>query len=299
MKTENRKVALVLSGGGARGLAHIGVIEELLRAGYQITSIAGTSIGSLIGGIYVSGKLPEFKEWISSIGKLDIIRLLDFAIYKNRFVKGEKVFRKLQDFIDDVNIENLSIPYSAVAVDIKSHREIVFRSGSLVKAIRASVSIPTLIQPLNYEGIELVDGGVLNPLHLNIVKRTDHDIVVAVDLNSNIPYSPIVKSRNKKEHHATYLKAKEYINRKWQGSVKKRNSKGIGFFDLITESIYTMQMKLTEVTIEKYQPELVVRISRRSCEIYEYHRAEELIEYGRKQFISALNDFLRRTVNIP
>ncbi|MBM3435354.1 MAG: phospholipase, partial [Bacteroidetes bacterium] len=137
MKKDCKNTALVLSGGGARGLAHIGVIEELLKNGFNITSIAGTSIGSLIAGVYVSGKLPEFSNWICSIGKLEILKLLDFAIYKNGFIKGEKVFRKLQDFIDDIRIEDLEIPYAAVSVDIKNHSEVIFRSGSLVKAIRA------------------------------------------------------------------------------------------------------------------------------------------------------------------
>lgn len=292
MKKDKNQVALVLSGGGARGLAHIGVIEELIKQGFSISSIAGTSIGSLIGGIYVSGKLPEFSEWIRNIGKFDLIRLMDFAIYKNGFIKGEKVFRKLQDFIADINIEDLRIPYAAVAVDIKNHREVVFRSGNLIKAIRASVSIPTLIKPLNYDGAELVDGGVLNPLPLNTVARTEGDLVVAVDLNSNIPYAPKTKTGRIKEHNSTYLKAKEHISRKWRGSVKETNKRSsIGFFDLITESIYTMQMKLTELAVEQYKPDVIVRISKRSCEIYEYHRAEEIMAYGKNQFIAALEDY--------
>ncbi|MBM3436637.1 MAG: phospholipase, partial [Bacteroidetes bacterium] len=204
---------------------------------------------------------------------------------------GEKVFRKLQDFIDDIRIEDLEIPYAAVSVDIKNHSEVIFRSGSLVKAIRASVSIPTLIRPITYQGIELVDGGVLNPLPLDTIVKTGNDIVVAVDLNSNIPYTRKSISRIEKGHDSKYRKAKEFINRKWPGSVKEKDNRGIGFFDLITESIYTMQMKLTELSIEKNKPDILVRISRHSCEIYEYHRASEMIDYGRKQLRSALAEF--------
>jgi NTE family protein len=292
MKTTVKNVALVLSGGGARGLAHIGVIEELMNNGYTISSIAGTSIGSLIGGVYVSGKLPVFKEWICHIGKFDLLKLMDFAIYKNGFIKGEKVFKKLQDFIDDTDIENLNIPYSAVSVDIRKHKEIIFRSGNLVQAIRASVAIPTILRPLNFHGTELVDGGVLNPLPLDAVERTAGDIVVAVDLNSSIPYSRKHAPNGQIKHDSNYLKAKEFINRKWPGSTKDKSIKGVSIFDLITESIYTMQMKLTETAIEKFRPDILVSISKFSCEIYEYHRAEEIIEYGRKQFRTAHEIYL-------
>ncbi len=292
METSKKNIALVLSGGGARGLAHIGVIEELLKKGYEITSIAGTSIGSLIGGVYVSGKLPEFTEWICNIGKLDVLKLMDFAIHKDGFIKGEKVFKKLSEFIDKANIEDLPIPYSAVSVDILKHCEVVFSSGNLIKAIRASVSIPTILRPLNYLGTELVDGGVLSPLPLNSVARTENDILVAVNLNSDMPYARKHRTDEQGNFESAYLKAKEFINRRWPVTEKSKNIKVVGFFDLITESIYTMQMKLAEMAIEKYQPDIMVSISRFSCELFEYYRAEELIEYGRKQFLASHAIFL-------
>jgi len=292
LETSKKNVALVLSGGGARGLAHIGVIEELLKKGFDITSIAGTSIGSLIGGVYVSGKLPEFTEWICNIGKLDVLKLMDFAIHKDGFIKGEKVFKKLSEFIDKTNIEDLPIPYSAVSVDILKHREVVFQSGNLIKAIRASVSIPTILRPLNYLGTELVDGGVLSPLPLNSVARTENDILVAVNLNSDMPYTRKSGTDEKGNFEIAYLKAKEFINKRWSRTEKSKNVKGVGFFDLITESIYTMQMKLAEMAIEKYQPDIMVSISRFSCELFEYYRAEELIGYGRQQFLASHAIFL-------
>lgn len=295
MEITKKNVALVMSGGGARGMAHIGVIEELLKNNYDITSIAGTSIGSLIGGVYVSGKLPEFTEWICNIGKLDVLKLMDFAIHKDGFIKGEKVFKKLREFIDNVNIEDLPVPYSAVSVDILNHREMVFSSGNLPKAIRASVSIPTILRPLNYLGTELVDGGVLSPLPLNSVARTKNDILVAVNLNSDIPYPRKPKVNDHSNFESAYLKAKDFINRKWTKTEKSKDIKGVGFFDLITESIYTMQMKLAEMAVEKYQPDILVSISRFSCELFEYYRAEELIDYGREQFKAAHAVFLEES----
>jgi NTE family protein len=280
---DKKNVALVLSGGGARGLAHIGVIEELLKNGYQITSLSGTSIGSVVAGVYVSGKLTEFKDWISHVGKFDVFKLMDFAISKNGFVKGEKVFNKMREFIEDVNIEDLDIPFAAVSVDIKNHKEIVFRTGKLIEAIRASVSVPTILKPMNYKGIELVDGGLLNPLPLDCIVRNPDDLLIAVDLNTDLPYQRPRIKKYPENHGSTYLKVKEMVNEKWSKFHKGDNNKGIGLFDLITESIYTMQMKLTQTALEKHKPDILVKISRNSCDIFEFHRAEELIEYGRMQ----------------
>ncbi len=237
-KKENSKnVALVLSGGGARGMAHIGVIEEILKSGYNITSISGTSIGSLIAGVYVSGKMDEFKEWVTHITKLDVFKFMDFAISKSGFIKGEKIFKELQKFILDKNIEDLKIPYAAVAVDIKNHKEVVFRSGPLRKAIRASASIPTVLKPLYLNELELIDGGVLNPLPISCIKRNDGDILIVVDLGADIPY-PIPKLKKVTvEQENNYRKTMDFINEKWSIYFKNDKPKRTGFFDLITESL--------------------------------------------------------------
>ena len=131
----SRNIALVLSGGGARGMAHIGVIEELLKRDYRITSIAGTSMGALIGGVYAQGKLEEFKNWVTGLDQLEVFKLVDLTIGKGGLVKGEKVLNKMKEFIPDTNIEDLPIPYSATAVDIIKHEEVVFRSGSVALTI--------------------------------------------------------------------------------------------------------------------------------------------------------------------
>lgn len=272
-------------------MAHIGVIEEILKSGYTITSISGTSIGSLIAGVYVSGKMDEFKEWVSRITKLDVFKFMDFAFNKSGFIKGEKIFKELQKFFLDKNIEDLDIPYVAVAVDIKNHKEVIFRSGPLSRAIRASVSIPTVLKPVIHNGIELVDGGVLNPLPISCVKRKKGDLLIVVDLGADIPY-PIPKSKKVTvEQETNYRKTMEFINEKWSGYFKNDKQKRTGFFDLMTESLYAMQMKLTQNTIKEYNPHMVVNISRKSCDLFEYHRSEELIQYGREQFQKSLSRF--------
>jgi NTE family protein len=174
-----RNVALVLSSGGARGIAHIGVIKELIKSGFTITSVAGTSMGSVIGGLLAQGTLDQYSEWLLAFTKMDMIKFLDLTTGSGGLIKGEKIMKVLSDFIGDVNIEDLSIPFACVAADLASQKEIVFSKGSLIQAVRASSSIPTVFLPVAHEGMLLVDGGVLNPLPLDIIHRNDGDIPVS------------------------------------------------------------------------------------------------------------------------
>lgn len=288
---DSKNVALVLSGGGARGMAHIGVIEHLLKNEYTITSISGTSIGALIAGIYVSGKLDEFKDWISGISKLDIFRLTDFAISKNGFIKGEKVFKELKKFLSEKNIEELDIPYSAVAVDIDNLKEIVFNSGDLAKAIRASVAVPTVLKPSILNKKVLVDGGVLNPLPIDCVARKKDDILIAVDLNSDIPYKKSKSVKHSVPQNHAYDKALEFINAKWSEFYKREDNHHTGYFNLMTQTIYAMQVKLTRLAIDKHKPDIVVQVSRNACDMFEFQRSDEMIKYGTKQCSKALKNF--------
>jgi len=137
-ESKNKNVTLVLSGGGARGFAHIGAIEELESRGYIINSIAGTSMGSLIGGVYATGKLNEFKEWAYNLDKQEVFKLIDFSFSNQGLIKGDKVLKTMKKFIPDANIEDLKIKYTATAFDLAQNKEIVFREGSLYNAIRAS-----------------------------------------------------------------------------------------------------------------------------------------------------------------
>ena len=178
-----KNVALVLGSGGARGLAHIGVINELEEQGFIITSVSGTSIGSLIGGFCAMGKLNELTEWLTTLQKKDVYSLMDPTLSTNGLLKAEKVFRKLNTIIPDVLIEDMNIPYAAVATDVINREEVIFTKGSFYKAARASIAIPTIITPVISENSILVDGGLLNPIPANRVKRTEGDILVVVNLS--------------------------------------------------------------------------------------------------------------------
>lgn len=176
-------VALVLSSGGSRGLAYIGAIEELERRGYDITSVAGCSMGALVGGMYAAGRLPQFKEWLYSLDNVQIISLMDLSISASYIVKGTKIMEALSEIVPDVNIEDLPIPFVAVATDLYTGEEVVFREGSLLDAIRASISIPSLFKPYKIGHRTLLDGGLVNPFPLDLAVRNGHDILVGFDVN--------------------------------------------------------------------------------------------------------------------
>lgn len=181
--TIKKDVALVLGSGGARGLAHIGAIEALEENGYRIRSVSGCSMGSIIAGMFCAGKLQESKEWFLSIKRQEIFQLTDFSITGNSLVKGTKVIKALQEIVPDCNIESLPVPLTLVASDLLTTDEVVFRSGSLFEAIRASISIPLFFQPVQWQGRLLVDGGILNPLPLKHVQRHEGDILVAMNIS--------------------------------------------------------------------------------------------------------------------
>lgn len=178
-----KKVALALSSGGPRGFAYIGAIEELLSRGYEITSVAGSSAGSLVGGIYAAGGLEPFKEWLFKLDPMVVVSLMDFSISKNYLVKGERIIAAIKKRVPDVNIEDLPIPFTAVATDLYTGEEVIFREGRLFDAIRASISIPSMFRPVKWKGRTLVDGGMVNTFPLNRVQRTEGDILVGFNVN--------------------------------------------------------------------------------------------------------------------
>ncbi|MCP8465809.1 patatin-like phospholipase family protein [Pseudomonas sp. ZM23] len=179
----SKQIALVLGSGGARGYAHIGVIEEIERRGYEIVCIAGCSMGSVIGGIYAAGKLAEYRDWVESLDYLDVLRLLDVS-FRLGAIRGERVFGKIHEILGEIDIENLPIPYTAVATDLTNQQEIWFQEGCLHQAMRASAAIPSLFTPVMQGTRMLVDGGLLNPLPIVPVVSTHADLIVAVNLNA-------------------------------------------------------------------------------------------------------------------
>lgn len=288
----NRDIALVLSSGGARGIAHIGVIEELEKAGYKITSVAGTSMGSVIGGVYSLGRMNEYRDWLLNMTKIDIIKFLDLTLGHGGLVKGEKIVQVMAEFIGDALIEDLPIPYTAVAVDLTRHREVWFSEGSLMKAIRASISIPTVFLPVTHNHSYLVDGGVLNPLPLDAVARKSGDLLVSVNVNSPSAEGYVMPESGNPKHESGYKTARENLNRRWSELVnrgrKTAKTKEMGLFDLVSESINLMQHRLTMYSMENHQPDIVINLPYRIANVFDFYKAEPLIEAGRQACRKAL-----------
>ena len=296
-----KKVSLVLSSGGARGIAHIGVIEELERRGYIITSVSGTSMGALVGGIYAAGGLQAFKEWMLGLDRMDVFSLVDFTISGRGLVKGDKVLKAMKKIIPDKCIEDFSIPFSAISTDIINGKEIVFDKGSLYEAIRASVSIPTVFTPFEYQGMILVDGGVVNPMPINRVKRSDNDILVVVDVNSNIPFKHIKKKEEITEEtilakDKRFSKYVDLLTHKFNELLPKHDKDKLGYFNLIAKTTNLMVHQLSSIAIEKGKPDVLINISSESYGIFDFYKTEEIIEFGKAKAKIALNAYEKKLV---
>lgn len=290
----SQKVALVLSSGGARGLAHIGVIEALEARGYEITSISGSSIGALIGAFHACGKLQVYKEWAINLDRYDVFKLIDFTFSVQGFIRGEKVFKALQEIIADTKIEEMNIPFAAVVTDIAGKKQKVFTAGSMYDAVKASVAIPTVIKPVELNQVKYIDGGVTNPVPIEHVKRHEGDLLVVSNVCAIKPYVRKVEDTKKEEaEEARYnLKIQNFLNswNKFLPGTSESAEKKLGFFDLLNDSIDLMQDRLTSLLLEKYPPDILVEISREACSTFEFYKAAELIALGREAVEEVLNN---------
>ena len=285
---KRKKVSLVLSGGGARGIAHIGVLEELEKHGYEIVSISGTSMGALVGAVYCAGYLEEFKSWICTMDKVDIINLIDFSYSTQGLIKGDKIFEKLKDFLPDKNIEDLKIHLTITATDIKNRKEVVFEKGSVYDAVRASIAIPTVFTPVITANSILIDGGVLNNIPINNIKRTKNDILIVVNVNADTPlFKPVIRKEERKKRQTRYQVELSKFKREW--NILYPESNKLGYFDLINETLSLQTFYISQMMIKNHPPDILINISRKSCAIFDFLMAEELIEIGRFEAAKILN----------
>ena len=287
-----RTVSLVLSSGGARGVAHIGVIEELERQGFKITSIAGSSMGALVGGVYASGNLPVFRDWMCNIDKIAVFNLIDFALSTNGLVKGNKIIKELKKIIPDLNIESLPINLTAVATDIKNKKEVLFETGSLYEAIRASISIPTVFKPCMVEGKILIDGGVLNPIPINRIKRSNNDLLIAVDVNSPIIFDNniSVNKLSKKELELNYF---TFLMNKGFQFLPKITGTQLNYYTLLSQTASLMIQQISALTIEMHKPDILIKIPMNSYGPFHFYKSEEIIKTGELATRKALEEFQR------
>ncbi|NOX84540.1 MAG: phospholipase [Chlorobi bacterium] len=290
----NKNIALVLGSGGARGVAHIGVIHELVSQGYQITSVAGASMGAVIGGIYASGKLDEYEKWICQLDKLDVFNLIDFTLSGSGIIKADRVLNEIRKFIPDRNIEDLPVPFTAIATDIRNKKEICFTTGSLYRAIRASISIPMVVTPSYVDGILLVDGGILNPVPVNRVKRTPGDMLVAVNVTAQIPLPENRQEEKKNSHLSNLTNGKlKAVQEKLSHLFPSNKKDSMGYFELMTETTALMLSQIAKLNLELNPPDLLIEISRQVCGTFEFHKATELVEAGRIAARKALENKIK------
>ena len=277
-KTKNKKVALVLSSGGARGLVHIGVIEELLAQGYEITSIAGCSMGALVGGIYATGKLADFREWMKTIDKRRMLELTDLSLSLSHLVKGERIIEAIEEIVPDVKIEDLPIPFCAVSTDWLGGREVTFRKGSLFSAIRASISLPSFFSPVRRNGMVLIDGGIINPLPLNRVKRTEGDLLVGVDVSGHdyqgqSELKQIQSERRKRDRSLGMT----ILNRLIPENIE------FNYVSLLSRSSSLMIRQNSRLMAQLCPPDILIDIQLSRYATFDFDKSEKLITIGRNR----------------
>ena len=310
-----RNIALVLGSGGARGLAHIGVIEALVSEGFTIRAVVGCSMGALVGGVYAAGRLQEYKDWTSSLEKSGVLRLLDFSFGNQGLIKGDRIIGVLRELVGDYKIEDLPIEFTAIATDLKNQREVWLSRGKLFDAIRASIAIPMLLTPHRINGRELVDGGLLSPVPMAPTRQMTVDHVIAVDVNGPVHWRPAVDrdqenaeeaceddealaaaygvdvyAQKESDEEGDHSSLRGRMAALWNGEEKfpTMSPSQTSVMELMSQSLDTMHAAMSRLQLAQDPPDMLIQIPRESCSFHEYWRAKEMIELGHKIAMTAL-----------
>lgn len=311
-------IALVLGGGAARGWAHIGVIHELADMGIEPDLVVGTSVGSIVGGAYASGNLDQFEEWISGLGRVDIIRLLDAKMTGGGFLQGNNLMAAIKKRIGDPKIEDLEIPFACVATELGTGREVWLREGSLLDACRASIALPGMFAPSRMkESRLLVDGGLVNPVPVSLARAMGGEVVIAVNLNGDLIGRHFFVhgggeeiSAEDSERALAEIEEKDTIIAKWAAkmkagfgvrldsyisSLRKKESPDPGLFDVIAGSIDIMQDRITRSRMAGEPPDIHITPMLSHVGLMEFDRADESIREGRESTRRQREEILKLT----
>jgi len=282
MHDASTTISLVLGSGGARGLAHIGVIQWLTENGFDIRSISGSSMGALVGGIYAAGKLEVYAEWVLALERMHVLRLLDPTIGSPGLFKGERIISVLRDLVGDCRIEDLPISFTAVATDLDSGDEVWLREGNLFDAIRASMATPLVFTPFKRGDRLLVDGAVVNPVPIAPTLEDATDLTIAVDLSGppeTRPLPPRGESLIGDDgYRSRILKFLETVR-----PMRKAREPSRGMFNVAMVSMQAMQDTIARLRMSTYSPDVLIEIPRNACGFFEFWKAEELIALGRER----------------
>jgi NTE family protein len=299
---KSKRISLVLGSGGARGLAHIGVIRVLEQQGWQISSIAGSSMGALIGGFYAAGRLDDYAEWVQDLTEFNVLRYLDIAWGGAGLLKGEMLMETLQSFIGNHRIEELPIPLTIVATDVINRKEVWLNSGDLFDAIRASIAVPTVFTPHTINGRPLLDGGILNPVPIAPTLQDHTDAIIAVSL-SGIPRKPGSNHRPRKPDDSPRHPVHRY--RKTIETFIDQLQERLGFEDTgdktgdqlsMSEaalfSLDAMQASISRCMLAAYPPDLLIEVPINTCAAHEFYRAKEVIGVGAERAEQAIARYI-------
>jgi NTE family protein len=310
------RAALALGSGGARGYAHIGVIEVLEERGVEIVEIAGSSMGALVGGLHAAGKLEQYTEWITTLTELQLLRLMDVSPRATGMMRAEKVFARMRELLEGALIEQLPVPFTAVATDLLARRAVWFQRGPVETAVRASVAIPGVFTPVVLNGRVLVDGGLMDPVPVAPTMSARADVIIAVDLGGaragahaqdlegapakdSAEERPVEQWADRFRRRASDLFGQEGVRSLLRGvRVAPRHDDGTAFneepgqdltgFDVMNLSLEAMQGLLTRYRLAGSSADLVITVSKDACRSFEFHRATEMIALGRTLAIDAL-----------
>ncbi len=300
-ENDSKTVSLVLGSGGARGLAHIGVIKVLEEQGWQIGAIAGSSMGALIGGFYAAGRLDDYTEWVEELSEFNVLRFFDIAWGGAGMLKGEMLMRTLKEFVGEHRIEDLPIPLTIVATDVLTRREVWFDQGNLFDAIRASIAVPMVFTPHNIDGRLLLDGGILNPVPIAPTLRDHTDAVIAVSLSGvekRIGNASRRQTPEKKPRHRYQQKIEAFIDQLQErlglADEDDAETPSLSFSESALLSLDAMQASIARCKLAAYPPDLLIEIPINTCAAHEFYRAHEVIDAGeywaRRALARYLND---------
>ena len=297
MPTKSKTIALALGSGGARGLAHIGVIRVLERHGWRIDAIAGSSMGALIGGFHAAGRLEAYADWVQELTELNVMRYLDLSWGGAGLLKGQAVMETLREFIGEHYIEELPIPLTVVATDPRARREVWINQGDLFDAIRASIAVPTVFTPHVVQGRPLLDGGILNPVPIAPVMHNRGDLVVAVSLSGPPRKRPRPTPPSEQRRNPSYRKRIDRFIEELQERFGRedrwhKQEEALSLVDAALLSIDAMQAQIAACKLAAYPPDLLIEIPIDTCAVHEFYRATEVIEAGEYWAEKALSGYL-------
>lgn len=274
-------IGLALGSGAARGWAHIGVIEELEALGLRPQVVAGTSIGALVGAVYVSGQLREFADWVRTLTQRNVFSLMDLT-FSSGLVKGERLFGLFMENHQNPDIESLEQRFVSIATEMRSGREVWISKGPVLSAARASCALPGVFSPVKINDSWMLDGGLVNPVPVSACRALGADIVIAINLNAQLVGAHLPRnSQQVLDGDSASVEEKSV----WQKAIQYFSGPGEGqptFFDVVSSSVNIMQDRITRSRMAGDPPELTLVPQLGDFAMMDFHRAAEAIEEGRR-----------------